>query len=333
MASMNKIERVMAVLAGDKPDHPPISFWHHFDRTGWAGQGAVDAHARHLATFDLDFVKVMDDNRYPVPAGGPIGTVSDLKRITELNGEESTFGLQLDVLRRLKALWDGKVLFSTTVFNAWTTLRNLTQPPREQHGPPSLARCEDPAGEVTTRLLKEDRAATAAALRRIGASLANFASKAIQAGADGIFLSVRDDWVDTDANGAGTYDEIVRETDRMILETASRGRLNILHVCGRALNFETFAQYPVQAINWADRYAGPAIAYARACAKPALCAGLDNLGTLVSGTLAQCRAELADAVRQAGNRPIMIAPGCTYDPESVPMENLHATVEAARDVR
>ena len=28
---MNKIERVMAVVEGRRPDRPPVSFWYHFD--------------------------------------------------------------------------------------------------------------------------------------------------------------------------------------------------------------------------------------------------------------------------------------------------------------
>ena len=33
---------------------------------------------------------------------------------------------------------------------------------------------------------------------------------------------------------------------------------------------------------------------------------------------------MADAVRQAGGRHLLIAPGCTFDPAAVPPENLRA---------
>ena len=39
---------------------------------------------------------------------------------------------------------------------------------------------------------------------------------------------------------------------------------------------------------------------------------------------------LDDAIRQAGDRPILIAPGCTYDPARVPAANLEAVCRAAR---
>jgi uroporphyrinogen decarboxylase len=102
---------------------------------------------------------------------------------------------------------------------------------------------------------------------------------------------------------------------------------------GRALDFRRFASYPVQALNWADRSAGPAIADVTGWARPAVCAGLDHLGTMVSGSPEDCAREAEGAVWQVGGRPLLIAPGCTFDPAAVPPENLHAirrAVEAQR---
>ena len=95
-------------------------------------------------------------------------------------------------------------------------------------------------------------------------------------------------------------------------------------------SFREFAGYPVAMIQWADRAAGPSIREVAAWVKPALCGGVDNRGTLVTGTPAQVRAEVVDAVWQMGNRPVMIAPGCTFDPQRVPQANLEAMAEAAR---
>jgi uroporphyrinogen decarboxylase len=96
------------------------------------------------------------------------------------------------------------------------------------------------------------------------------------------------------------------------------------------VNFRAFAEYPVHAINWADRASGPAIADAVGWLRPAICAGVDNLGTLITGTPEQCEHEVRDALRQAGARPIMIGPGCTYDPTRVPHANLLAMCRAVR---
>jgi len=57
---------------------------------------------------------------------------------------------------------------------------------------------------------------------------------------------------------------------------------------------------------------------------------MDNLGTLVAGTPQQVREEVADALRRARSRPVMIAPGCTFDPARVPEANLHAIAAAVQ---
>jgi uroporphyrinogen decarboxylase len=327
---MNKRERVQTVVDGNKPDRPPVSFWYHFAPDKVAGQAAVDAHLGHLAKYDLDFLKVMDDNRYPRDLGPSIiESIGDLKKLQVLRGTESSFAAQLDVLRKLKQHLERKVFFCTTLFNPWATLRTFVEPPSDEHGPPKMDGC-DARDDKITELLKQDRAAVAAAIDTLAESIANYARECIRAGADGVFLSVRDDWVDRRENGEGLYDEIVKPADLKILAAASAGTFNVLHICGRPLNFERFAGYPVHVLNWADRAAGPSIAYARDRAKPALSGGIDNLKELPEGTPAQVRAQALDAVRQAGHRPILLTPGCTYDPTAVSDDNLHAMVDAAK---
>jgi len=318
----------MAVLEGRRPDRMPVSFWHHFDAHQWFGPPAVEAHLDLLAAYDLDFLKVMNDNGYPGP--GPIRTVKDLDALTVLNGDEPEFARQLELIEALAGQLSGRVLMATTIFNAWATLRHLVKTTKQHPSPPRLKGTEEQPDRLLTEFLAEDRQAVARAVEVVGESLARFAARCLEAGADGIFLSVRDDWVDTEANGPGSYDQIVRGSDLRILEAAAGGRFNLLHVCGCAVNFDAFAQYPVQAINWADRSAGPSIAEVTDRVKPAVCGGVDNLELLPNGTPEQCADQVRDAVAQAGSRPLLIGPGCTFDPRRVPPQNLQAVCQAAR---
>ena len=329
MAQMTHTQRVAAVLAGEQPDRPPVSFWHHFPPDCQHGPPAVDAHLRQLERYDVDFLKVMNDN--PYPRHREIRRAADLRDWPVLRGDEEGYGRQLDLIRQLRGELAGRVLTTTTLFNAWAILRRLVIPELTNvHGPPSLGSPTRRSDVRMSELLVEDRAAVGMALDVIAASQANFAGKCIEAGAEGIFLSVRDDWVNTDANGKSTYEEMVRTGDGQILSAARGGRFNVLHVCGVPQDFDAFAAYPVHVINWADRAAGPPIADVAARTKPALCGGVDNLGTLPTGGPADVAGEVRDALRQAGDRPIMISPGCTFDPEAVPAENLDAMLTAVR---
>lgn len=327
---MNKAERVQAVLQGRKPDRPPVSFWYHFGPGQVSGEPAIQAHTAHLEKFDLDFLKVMNDNGYPRDTR-LVDHAADLLDLRVHPVDAPQFVDQLAVIEGLARRLKGQVLMTTTIFNTWAVLRGMVEPPKIQHGPPVMSPGLDVRDERLSKLLRADRKATGDALRKIGESLAGFARACIEAGADGIFLSVRDDWVDTDRNGPGTYDELVAPTDRMILEAASAGTFNMLHACGRPLNFQRFATYPnVQVMNWADRAAGPPIGQVKDHLRPAIAGGVDNLGTLAKGTPQDVRNEVHDALRQAGDRPILVTPGCTYDPDAVPQANLRAMVEAAR---
>jgi uroporphyrinogen decarboxylase len=330
--TMSPLDRVQAVLAGRLPDRPPFSFWYHFPPEQSAGPAALDAHLNHLKTWQPDFLKVMNDN--PYPHAHPIAAVEDLASLGPLRGNEEGFGRQLDLLADLRRQVDAgeRLYLTTTVFNAWTVLRQLVQPPTI-HRPPNL----DAQADVPSRWIRQAYAVkpelVAAALRTIGANLARFAGRCVQAGADGVFLSVRDDWVDPPQAAvaeSSLYARLVRPTDLEILGAAATSPFNMLHVCGKSVDFRAFGQYPVAAVSWADRAAGPSIAEVAGWLRPAICAGVDNLKTLPGGLPADIEREVRDALRQAGSRPMIVAPGCTFDPESVPSANLEALAKAVR---
>ena len=228
---MDKIQRIEAVLASRRPDRPPLGFWYHFSPDCTAGPAAVAAHLAHLETYDLDFLKVMNDNRYPVP--GPISEAGGLEKLPVFQGDEQGFGRQLELIAELHSRLAGRVWMTTTIFNTWSTLRRLLAPESDAHGPPTLGPSSDPRDALLARLLGEAPAAVAHALGTIAETLARFARNCLQAGAQGIYLSVRDDWVDTPANGAGTYDRLVRPGDLAILAGAAAGSFTFLHACGR----------------------------------------------------------------------------------------------------
>jgi uroporphyrinogen decarboxylase len=138
---MNKIERVDAVLADRQPDRPPVSFWYHLAPDAIWGPKAVAAHVRHVETYDLDFLKIMDDNRYPRPntPSGVIACAEDLDRLEVLKGDEDSFGRQLELIAQLARHFAGRLRMTTTVFNSWSTLRQLTVPETGHQSPQSVA--------------------------------------------------------------------------------------------------------------------------------------------------------------------------------------------------
>jgi len=323
---MNKIERLNAVLKGRRPDRPPVSFWYHFPTECAAGKAAVEAHVCHMDTYDLDFLKIMDDNRYPRIGlrDGVISNIHDLEKLSVLQGDEDRFARQLELIGELVRRYRGEFRMITTVFNSWTILRGMLVPESGRHMPPVLGQTGDPRDAVISGFLREAPDTLAQAVDTITKSTENFVRNCLEAGADGIFFSVRDDWVDTPENEEGTYNRLVKPGDLKILNAVQNGAFNMLHVCGQPMDFKRFGNYPVHAVNWADRYGGPSIADVTGWLQPTICGGLDNLGTMATGSPEDCKREAADALQQAGDRPIILGPGCTFDPATVPQDNLLA---------
>ena len=164
---MNKIERITAVVEGRQPDRPPVSFWYHFGPEAVAGPRAVEAHLRHVETYDLDFLKVMNDNRYPRKAlpGGVVADVQDLEKLSVLNGDEATFGRQLDLIRELARHTAGQLRMTTTIFNSWSALRQMTAPESGAHGPPTVGGPVDAQDAAMSRFLHEAPDTLSRALR------------------------------------------------------------------------------------------------------------------------------------------------------------------------
>lgn len=187
---MTPIQRVDAVLAGRQPDRPPFSFWYHFPHDQVAGAAAVDAHLDQLYLYGMDVLKVMNDNPYPY--AGRIARVEDLASLIPLKGDEAGFGAQLAVLAALRAAIGSRVYMPTTIFNAWAVLRLLIQPPTV-HMPPNLDAAADGPSRWIRQAYGENPQLVTRALETIAGNLARFAAKCVAAGADGIYLSVRDD--------------------------------------------------------------------------------------------------------------------------------------------
>ena len=96
----------------------------------------------------------------------------------------------------------------------------------------------------------------------------------------------------------------------------------MLHIHGARTRSRELQDYPVQAINWHDREAGPSLAQAAAMFPGALSGGLDRW-TVHRGTPDQVRNEATDAIAQTGGRRLILSTGCVAMTNS-PLSTLRA---------
>jgi uroporphyrinogen decarboxylase len=108
-----------------------------------------------------------------------------------------------------------------------------------------------------------------------------------------------------------------------VLQAASAGWCNILHLHGQYPMYELVAHYPVAAFNWHDRTTGLDLAGGLRVFPGAVVGGVEQFEVLHFGTPAEVQAQVLDAIAQTGGRRLVVAAGCTY-PLTVPEGNLRA---------
>jgi uroporphyrinogen decarboxylase len=330
-AKLAKHVRIAAALAGERPDRLPLGLWVHFpDRDG---EPAALAHATidFYRRYDLDFIKItprmagaIEDwgaelgsyhptRGFYLIAQRPIHEPDDWYGLTRVAPDRGAQAAQLETLRLVKAELGNEAPIVMTLFA------------------PSMAASFVADDTTFTRHLREAPAALAAGLHTIAQTTADFGLAALEAGADGIFFSIKH------ASGRvlehASYDALDRTFDRPVAQTLhERSTLTIVHIHGGELDFDRFAAYPMHALSWYDRVDGPQLDRARAALPGiAFAGGIDHERTLMLGTPEEIKAEVADAAAQTGGRRLVVAPGCTL-PIVVPHESLRAVREAVNAV-
>ena len=303
---MNKIERLRATLAGNPVDRPPFSIWYHFGNQHASPERTAQVHLEFYDYYDLDFLKVMNDYDYPMPARmDSLENPEDLKRIQPFNIERSPLGNQLRALEYVAKGLRGTALFIDTLFNAWNTARR------------NLAK------EAMPRLMADHPEALIEALKIVNQNLIRYALASLERGSAGIFFSVP---ASAEFVTPEQYEKFMRPFDLEFLNAIARkGACHILHAHGEKLYIDRLLDYPVQAISWADLNGGPMISVLRPKTSLVLMGGIDHVKFAYTSAK-QIRRQVTEARAQGGSTKFILAPGC-----SVPTYSFPPLIKAARD--
>jgi len=254
---MNKVDRVRAALRGEAVDHPPVTVWYHFGLQHAPPERTAQVHLEFFEAYNLDWLKVMNDYSYPMPRGiESLTDPRDLKRVSAYDVRQGPLGEQLEVVRLIGQSLRGKALVVDTVFNAWNTLkRNIL---KEAMGP----------------FMRDHPAELEAALTVVNDNLVRYAIASLHCGASGIFFSVP---ATPESLTAEQYERFMRPFDVAFLEAIRPfGEFHVLHAHGKELYLDRLQDYPVHAISWADREAGPPLPMMRKLTPRALMGGIEH---------------------------------------------------------
>ena len=255
MGGSAKKERVRAALAGRAVDRVPTSLWGHDFLREWEPRDLAGATLEDYRAHDWDFIKLNPRSTYFAEAWGntydrpseqrqprllrpAVQGIEDLAALRAVDPVGGVFAEHLTALRLVLEEVGDEVDVIQTIFSPLGVAGALC------------------GGEAAFREhAAADPAAAHHALSVIGGVLDAYAAASIDAGSAGIFYAPLA-WASHDTCTEPFYREFGRPYDLQLLHRVRGAPFNVLHVCRNHNMIGLLLDYPVAALNWADRGVG-----------------------------------------------------------------------------
>lgn len=314
-------QRLEDCLSNRRPDRVPVALWRHFPVDDQTPAGLAAATLNFQQNFDFDLVKVTpassfclkDWGAHDTWQGAEEGTRSytrrviekpeDWGRLTRLDPEQGYLGAQIECLKMITRKLGDETPVLQTIFSPLAQAKNLV------------------GGEALLAHLRRFPQAVHVGLARIAETTAAFIRAARKTGIAGIFYAVQH--AQYGLLSETEFAEFGERYDQQVLEAAGGLWLNMVHLHGSQVMFETVSRYPVQVINWHDRETYPSLREAQAIYSGGLCGGLQRERTMVLGDPTTIQTEARQAFEATGGKRFILGTGCVT-PITAPYGNLIA---------
>lgn len=316
-------ERIKAMVEGREVDRPGASVWKHFHQDDRVVSDSVKAHIAFQEKNQWDFIKIMangihiqeqygakirwsrDGIEFPTTLVRYINSPKEFRKLKKVDIHTGAVAREVEVAKRLKEYYDGKVPVVATVFSPLTYAQEL------YNGFQDPARFIPLVREYGDDL-KEGLKVLTEVTRDIVEAYAN-------AGVDGIFYSTQ--FANDSQITSEEYDEFALKSDLEGFEPAiGKTWFNILHIHGDSnLYFDKFLDFPFEAFNWQSTITNVSLSDAARKTNKILIGGIERQ----SGFDFPSREELTEKIRKnvkdaiasvPANR-LIIAPGCALPNE------------------
>lgn len=307
---MTKIERVEASLAGKPFDRPPVSFWYHFGVQHAPGERIAELSLEFLRSYDLDYLKLMNDYFPPMPAGvEEISDVAGLKKIERFDVQTSDWAEQLKAIDILARELDGEAYFIDTVFDPYQVLLRSY------------------VGEHLDRLIEEEPDAVLAALDVVTENVIDYCTAALNRGAAGVFLST------FSASKQMPKERYMRFAypfvERVFRAVKDLGIMNTAHLHDYGIFVDETVKLPVNVISYEDTDpSNPDMPTIRKKWSGSIMAGMDK-NRITRVTPAEARRNAEAGIAAGGPTRFFLAPGCSFPTWFFPQAG-HAIVDTVK---
>lgn len=321
-------ERISRLLSGDEIDRPPVSAWKHFYENELSAEGLATEMLGFQKKFDWDLMKINPRASYyvegwgtkfkysgspeakPVQVSTAVKTAEAWLKVGPLDVRTGSFGEQLKAVDMIKEGLEGKLDFVQTVFSPLSVAADLTD-----------------SNEAFVDLMNSGKNLESA-LENITVTLEKYVEELVKIGVTGIFFATTE-WATRRRISEEQYLRYGREYDLRVLAKARPAKFNILHVCKEYNMLPLFKDYPVDILSWNKHDEGNLdFRQADNLFSQVFLGGIDHNTTLVNGDPEEVNSQAKEAFADAGDHPLILAPGCTIR-IGTPEANLQALRGAA----
>jgi uroporphyrinogen decarboxylase len=322
-------ERLETCLAGEKPDRVPVALWRHFPVDDQTPEGLAAATSAFQRLYDFDFIKVTPPSSYCLKdwgaedrwSGNSEGTreytnfviqnPEDWEHLPILNPKHGNLGNQTICLRILTSEFSSHLPIIQTVYSPLAQAKNLVG-----------------ADRLSVHIRKYPQQLKAG-LERIMQSTILWVEELIKVGIDGIFFAVQH--AQYGLLNDAEFEAFGASYDIPILKIAKPLWLNMVHLHGENVMFDSITRYETPAINWHDRHTPPSLQKAQELYTGVVCGGLRRWESMVLGTPQQIHSEALDAIQTSGGKRFILGTGCVL-PITAPYGNILAARQSVDDI-
>lgn len=318
---MNKKERVMAVIRGEKPDRTPSGFWLHFPSELQKPENVVSSHLKFFSESKTDICKVM--NEALLRGTDEIHTPDDYKRVALSAETRESLNLQVDNIKKICDEIGDTSLVQATIHGVVVSTHHLSL--RKGFYVDNK--------DFFFRCMKENREALTNTFDMVADELCDLSRRCIEAGVGGIYYACLGG--EKDLFTEEEFHQYVEPYERRVFEAAAGAPcFNTLHICKSGLDIARYKDLPAQVVNWAIHENNPSLEEGAAIfADKVILGGLDDrAGVLVDGTREEIEAETHRILKQMQGRRFILGADCTL-PTEIASERIAAAVDACASYR
>ncbi len=312
---MNKFERMKAAIEAKPVDKIPVGFWLHFPGVEEVNE-LRKAHIHMYRQTNMDLIKIMYEYGYDMETS--VKTPSDWYKIKPATRKSSFYKKQVDLIKGILDECGGECMIFSTMYGPFKS---------------AVIATED---ALLMEHSKENPKAVCAGINAIAEGLADIAQGYLEQGLDGIYYAAQ--FSEPGRFSRLQWESLVKPYDLKILNTISEAeKYTILHICGEPeydfkTNIEWYQDYPADLVNWAVHKNNYALEKGRRFFNKPILGGIDNRGTIYTGTHDQIANEVTDVLKSNDLTGFVAGADCTLSGD-IEIDKIKTAVEAVHNFK